>query len=85
MTDLGDRAETRESNPKHWRFVLQDENAALREALKPFAKRLSDWEAGHPTGKYPWRDATRIEVRLGDLRNAARALANKPSMSGQRT
>lgn len=49
--------------------------SAAVEALKPFAERLTSWEAAHPQrGPYAPRDAHRIDVRLGDLRRAAEIL-----------
>lgn len=48
----------------------------LARALRPFAQRLAGWEAAHPpAGPYARRDSVRVEVRLGDLRAAAEAVA----------
>ena len=52
----------------------------MRKALAPFAKKATEWEQRHPSrGIYPTSDTNQITHRLGDFREARRALAPEPA------
>lgn len=54
---------------------LEEENAVLRETLRPFALKATKWEANHPRKFGFWPVSSSVTHRLGDFRAARSVLA----------
>lgn len=53
--------------------TLEDENARLRAALKPFMEAASDLAEDHRDGSPIWESPAAMSIDAADLRQAARA------------